>query len=109
MNKYIRTKDCIFELNNGLGQTPANVQLALIIENYKQADTIEELCDIYIEQDKKLILHKWNGNKMVIDWSTNQVYSLKELSACNIKGAIYTDKGLIYVAKLNDKGELELI
>ena len=26
-----------------------------------------------------------------------------------IKGAIWTDKGLIYVAKMNDKGELELI
>ena len=26
-----------------------------------------------------------------------------------IYGAIWTDKGLIYVAKMNDKGELELL
>ena len=32
-------------------------------------------------------------------------------SSCkyNIYGAIWTDKGLIYVAKMNDKGDLELI
>ena len=27
----------------------------------------------------------------------------------NVYGAIWTDKGLIYVAKMNDKGELELL
>ena len=31
-----------------------------------------------------------------------------EFNGC-IKGAIWTDKGLTYVAKMNDKGELELI
>ena len=28
---------------------------------------------------------------------------------CDLFGAIWTDKGLIYVAKMNEKGELELL
>lgn len=77
----------------------------------RQADTIEELCDsfvmfcpnahrrkirvyetmhsisLYFKRDKR-----WNGNMV------DKVY-----------GAIWTDEGLIYVAKMNDKGELELL
>lgn len=76
-----------------------------------QADTIEELCDrfvmfcpnavrrkirvydtmssisLYFKRDKR-----WNGNMV------DKVY-----------GAIWTDKGLIYVAKMNEQGELELL
>ena len=33
----------------------------------------------------------------------------KHLEKFEIYGAIWTDKGLIYVAKMNDKGELELL
>ena len=33
----------------------------------------------------------------------------KWFESCDIYGFVRTDKGLIYVAKLNDKGELELI
>ena len=35
--------------------------------------------------------------------------SLERKTASDIKLAIRTDKGLIYVAKMNDKGELELL
>lgn len=68
------------------------------IEIYKQADTIEELCDEFIgindneHQFLRAIPYKCSNY-----WN-NGVY-----------GAIWTDKGLIYVAKLNNKGELELI
>ena len=62
----------------------------------KIADTIEELCDEFIgvvgNMHRQLTgtnIRSWNG--------------------CSIYGAIWTDKGLIYVAKMNDKGELELL
>ena len=78
-------------------------------EVLKQADTIDELCDLYIDEETQIIFHKHNG--YVINWKTNYVYTLKEVAKYfhSVKGAIYTSKGLIYVAKINDKGELELI
>lgn len=64
----------------------------------KQADTIEELCDEFVCFENKMTFH----NLETITSSCN----LKHLT---IYGAIWTDKGLIYVAKMNDKGELELL
>ena len=65
---------------------------------YKSADTIEELCDCFIStrDDYHDI---WDN-----------FYEPRTLcSESDIYGAIWTDKGLIYVAKMNEKGELELI
>lgn len=100
--KYIRTKDRIYDLSNKYSQTPEEVQIALMTGNYKQSDTIEELCDEfvidevhYIESSlKEIVLYEKCIGKGLLT---------------NIYGAIWTSKGLIYVAKMNDKGELELI
>lgn len=118
--KYIRTKDEILE-SNGLIQSNSTIEenailvcgghfaipMSLII---KQADTIEELCDqfvmftncskrkirvcqtmrsisLYFKRDKR-----WNGNMV------DKVY-----------GAIWTEWGLKYVAKMNNEGDLELL
>ena len=71
----------------------------------KQANTIEELCDefviIPIDQNKEPITHFIRHvnepvNPFITD--SNIIY-----------GAIWTNKGLIYVAKMNEKGELELL
>ena len=64
-----------------------------------QADTIEELCDVYIVEKFKHIF-------TIDEISKNIVRNCKK---SKVYGAIWTDKGLIYVAKLNDKGELELL
>lgn len=66
------------------------------IEVIKQADTIEELCDEFVVEDKDefAIFH----NSKLAKQTKGIVY-----------GAIWTDKGLIYVAKMNEKGELELL
>lgn len=72
----------------------------------KQADTIEELCDwyVYIEDGKIKYLFE--------DWDTafsylGQCFEISDYQ--NWYGAIETDKGLIYVAKLNEKGFMELL
>lgn len=80
----------------------------------KQADTIEELCDEFV------VIR--NNDKYVCDYIGEEPYYLaiehdgdghyfskKELLDLIVYGAIWTDKGLIYVAKMNDKGELELL
>lgn len=110
--KYIRTSDGhIYETTGQDKKHPcyynianANLEIdALGIIN--QSDTIEELCDEIVE---------------VIDGKAQVVYadiSFNDLAIAKIRdknnaivyGAIWTDKGLIYVAKMNDKGELELL
>lgn len=118
--KYIRTKDnAIYKIENNkliVGNIKVNCKdlQALEQEGYKIADTIEELCDEFVGEfvdGEKVILEKWNGNKFVIRWATNMVSMIKDLNKtyANVKGAIWTNKGLIYVAKMNDDGELELI
>ena len=65
-------------------------------EIIKQADTIEELCDEFV---------MISGGKHKLDIGCHS-YGDKKIQ---IYGAIWTDKGLIYVAKMNEKGELELL
>ena len=70
-----------------------------------QADTVEELCDEFVIVGKKK--HKVKG-------ITKVIYSINQLKNNEIYGAIWT-KGahdepvLKSVAKLNEKGELELL
>ena len=69
----------------------------------KQANTIEELCDefVLISEDYYELREDFERAKRGV-----------EIGICKggiIYGAIWTDKGLIYVAKMNEKGELELL
>lgn len=63
----------------------------------KQADNIEELCDCYsydIETTRDYLVAKsWKLHRL-----EREVY-----------GCIKTNKGLIYVAKMNENGEFELL
>lgn len=75
----------------------------------KQADTIEELCD-------EFVYHFLVSNTYEIMPKEDLEPQRKDCLLFHIKekhhevlGAIWTDKGLIYVAKMNEKGELELL
>ncbi len=69
----------------------------------KQADTIEELCDWFVlRQDGKIYQIYAKEEDAVADLGQ---YTL----AFEWYYAVDTDKGLIYVAKMNNKGELELL
>ena len=116
---YIRTKNRIYETegtfldNNGKWKYYNILEddMAIILRSQviKQADTIEELCDEFVVFDKeqpngKLLYYKSfeNLKKEFIDFE-------KDKEKVVVFGSIWTDKGLIYVAKMNYKGELELI
>lgn len=91
--KYIRTKDGIQDIQRIFGNVGEYIKDYAI----KQADTIEELCDefvVVIENKQHLIPREWLKQEIIVDV---------------LYGAIWTDKGLIYVAKMNEKGELELL
>ena len=68
----------------------------------KQSENIEELCDRFVVMDKE--------TKEVMNIVSFLEYA-KLWSYCkyNIYGAVWCEWGLKYVAKMNDKGELELI
>ena len=105
-----------YETHNEIGirQTPTLKKSAIL----KVADTIEELCDVLIVKTKdyrgfkgkieladlrnacgtKESLHKY----LISQMKRNDLFDFAFLG-------IETQKGLIYVAKMNDKGELELL
>ena len=124
--KYIRTKDGIFKVwnwwnNSGnipepnvetIGCYVGNGKDISIDDIIKQSDTIEELCDkcvCFIDGEYEPYicsvldirylrqLEQFGGNIR-----TNRKYNAVYL-------AIWTDKGLIYVAKMNEEGEMELL
>lgn len=93
----------------------------------KVADTIEELCDVIVCRNELFYPLTSNREGNEFDWE--EINSLRT-SACmseeeynkikettndfepyfyKVFGAIWTDRGLIYVAKMNDKGEFELL
>ena len=104
---YIRTKNRIYkaecETCNKQGYYIDEYDCDVILKRQiiKQADTIEELCDEFVV---------WLNENNCHFTTTNYLYIYQNRDkAKSVFGAIWTDKGLIYVAKMNDKGELELI
>ena len=109
--KYIRTKDGVYEALKSF-KTPegyfyfsyeqkTNDALNPIVREsvydydlIKQADTIEELLDEFVCNTNLVNILELE----IIDLTKDKIY-----------GAIWTDKGLIYVSKLNEKGNWELI
>lgn len=124
MSRYIRTENRIYELNNdvyvenneafmkwfnGIGKEIEPTCLGKVI---KQSDAIEELCDVVvIKRTNKDTNITWYA-----DYPMEQFKDIKRTSYLPyiqvdyIKFGIWNDdKGLIYVAKMNEKGELVLI
>ena len=122
--KYIRTKDGIMKIDFEI-ETELPIMIGIHteeceigeyrgIEVLKQADTIEELCDEYViyAEDygyfNPAIIHRhWVFD--TIEEVKEQIELIETGIERIIYGAIWTGKGLIYVAKMNKKGELELL
>ena len=95
---------------NNESETHLSIEWDIIreeIDIIKQTDTIEELCDEFV-----IIYNKSQIFKKPFTSAHDNLKDLleeHELSKCKVYGAIWTDKGLIYVVKMNDKGDLELL
>ena len=97
---YIRTKNRIVK-----AETIADIQTKVIWKDnfVKQADNIEELCDGFIFKDTEANeLHFLDKNEGISLFAA-------ALFIETVRGYIETDKGLIYVAKMNEEGEFELL
>ena len=111
---YIRTKDGRIIDTTKYPEHPASwsVQASDYALTIKESETIEELCDefVYIENGKPRVLDrvitrtlKEKGIKYA-----EKIYSQPNWNGLMF-GAIWTDKGLIYVAKMDNEGKLVLI
>ena len=92
---YIRTKDGVYVLSEAYWAGNKDEILA-------EADTIEELCDkfVYCQNGFYEMYSK-------LDFAHYDKEYIK--NGGTIKGAIWTSKGLIYVAKMDNEGKLVLI
>lgn len=119
MKKYIRTKTEIKKIETTLNNKELFDYL-LQFSNYKDnliavADTIEELCDVFVVKDNDCgLCYLLNDeSKYAIQYHIKDQIDILvndfKMQNDTCYGAIWTDKGLIYVAKMNDKGELELL
>ena len=115
--KYVRTENAIYEEDKvticvdafskkEYVDIPINVntsQLSLIIA---EADTIEELCDCFMLEPIMKGLTPIDYKRFTTAKKAKERLKLES----TLYGAIWVkDKGLIYVAKLNDKGGIDLI
>lgn len=129
--RYIRTKDGriikigeqtdvgyekgIFEVHNKAGIVASYEP----IEVFKEANTIKELCDEFVDTSELKTTNTggWlydefdSDNKCLVYYAEDErrTIPLNEFDLSKIYGAIWTNKGLIYVAKMNEKGCLELL
>ena len=118
--KYIRTKDNIYELSEKKLDPCGEIFRVKVKNNFgfdeiilkneiiKQADTIEDLCDEYVLENiydikyaKKVFIYQNKIDESIIE--------LVKEKSINFYGAIWTECGLKYVAKMNLNGELELL
>ena len=105
--RYIRTKEidcCIIDTIKYKEITGENCFIPKN-EIVEEANTIEELCDEFIvvsDNCEKPIISALPFNEL-------KIYAKNRTKYANCYGAIWTEWGLKYIAKMNSKGELELL
>ena len=113
--KYVRTKDNIYEIVNDYGSSCAikskgkrgrtaidGFTIKYGLSYAPRADTIEELCDCYVIKDRDERLPFIS--KTDFDYANN-----KDKNNFEVYGAIWVGVDLKSIAKMNEKGELELL
>ena len=111
---YIRTEDGIYKVEgetcNKQGYYIDRYKEDVILKEQviKQSENLEELCDMFVimfeclnESYQGILESSYDKIKNIIQ--TLRIY--EEV----VYGAIWTYKGLIFVATMNDEGDLELI
>jgi len=97
---YIRTKDGRILDFDKLNEV-SKLSIDMAEEPIREAETIEELCDEFVGIDKTCE----NGHQLL----RAVPYKCANFWNGGVYGAIWTSKGLIYVAKMNSDGKLVLI
>ena len=114
--KYARTEDGkIFELEKDFGGREVSKTIAICdfsgnlidVERQsailKQADSIEDLCDEFVMDNKVIVGCQTEG------MSNLEAAKYYAKNGESVFSAVWTEKGLIFAAKMNEKGEMELL
>lgn len=115
--KYIRTKDGVYEPTKW--QCDLSGETILVKADnksfnngtifkrdiIKETYTIKELCDWFLI----IVNGRINSYYVSFEYAKSHLFLFEKCENVEIKGAIETYKGLIYVAKMNQEGELELL
>ncbi len=114
---YIRTKNNIYQVesilrDNGFVKGYNVGEMAFIRKDQviNQSDNLEELCDaiVYYDCDLECMQVTWLKGKNVANFKRYFDY-VKMGGIKDVKGAILTKKGIIYIADMNNDGKLVLI
>ena len=113
---YIRTKDGIYKVDevkpyflDEKQKLFINNELKVAINEQRvinQSENLEELCDCFVTKGIRHIVWDKQRNKNITFEQVKFSFASKDFK---LYGAIWTSKGLIYVAKMNEKGELCLL
>jgi len=109
MSKYIRLKDRIAKVDAEDSECYYFDNLKKFVykdEGYKVADNVKDLCNTFVfdSGEEEPLICTYEELVYWFKHSKEQQYKTR-----NCYGAIWTSKGLIYVAKMNKDGVLELI
>ena len=105
--RYIRTKETDCCIIDNIKYKEITGEDCFIPKNeiVDEANTIEELCDEFIvvsDNCERPIISALPFNEL-------KLYAKNRTKYANCYGAIWTECGLKYIAKMNSKGELELL
>ena len=105
---YIRTKDGVYNTIHLTSKMLEHYKADII----KRSESLEELCDEFVlieprDDGGKKYSHR-DKESFIRDYIGYEHIDIV-LSYYTIYGAIWTDKGLIYVAKMDNDGKLVLI
>ena len=99
---FIRTKDKVYKViredEDGYWDIVDGIYI-FKTDILKQSDNLAELCDEFV----------YNNQILSEEDRYNEEYLSQLYWFNDVYGAIWTDKGLIYVAKMNEEGKLELL
>lgn len=106
--KYIRTPDGRFFKGDNYG-----FGVGMPYKNYdvKVADTVEELCDEFVSNNKLLEpKYIYTNESLIESWRNRFEDEVVVKGNKDIKGGVWTDEGLIYKAKMkgiSPNGEID--
>lgn len=108
---YIRTKDGRIIDTSKIATGSKYMDFATNDESFRKifkteplskSENLDELCDNYV-------IPRYQDTFIVDRFSKQICLNHIKCGYGDVFGAIWTDKGLIYVAKMNNEGKLELI
>ena len=104
MIKYIRNTDNVVFKSDGV------LAKGYEHDGYQVSDSLEDLCDrcvVKLKYEKQPFIGSFYEFEHFINQYVKKIPSNNPVT--DIFGAIWTDEGLIYKAKMNEEGKLELI